>query len=77
VLDFIDDLFCCVGGCRSNCCEPPGCCEVSCDGYGESAPAKAAPAEEAAPLPKAPKADPSASFNRDRGVRVVSRTIAR
>ena len=38
---------------------------------------KAAPAEEAAPLPKAPKADPSASMHRTRSVYQASRSIVR
>jgi len=81
VLDFLDDLFCCRSKCccKPKCCDP-GCCEEvagTCCGCGvEVTPAKAAPAEKAAPLPApAPKADPSASLYRSRNVRQASRNV--
>ncbi len=65
LLDAIGDLLCCKKSC---------CCESCCDACGNGVPA-AAPAEEAAPLPPAPKADdPTASLNRG-NIRNVSRTI--
>ncbi|MDD4789747.1 MAG: hypothetical protein PHO07_21475, partial [Pirellulales bacterium] len=73
ILDIIDGLFGCRKACKTVCsqavsgCGVGGCgvggCGVSdcgCDGGAEAA----APVKEAAPLPVAPKADPSASLLR-------------
>lgn len=73
----------CRQACREKCCEPacceeaccpePACCEEACAPACCAAPAcgggapVVAPAEEAAPLPQAPQADPSASLMRHRG----------
>ena len=92
LLGLLDDLFgCrkCKGGCGG--CGEPSCCEEACGcgecGGGEvatpaaapsTAPAPApAPAEEAAPLPQAPTADPSASLMRSRSIYQASRTVVR
>ncbi len=82
VRDFLEKLFsCCNPRCKKSCCKP-ACgegCEVACGGCGvtesTAAPAKAAPAEEAAPLPAAPKADPSASLQRTRNILQASRDV--
>jgi len=66
--------------CRTGCCEA-GCCETAC-GCGGAAPAAApatAPAkapEKAAPLPQAPKADPSAAIP-SRGIYQAANTLVR
>jgi len=54
---------CCDNGC-GNACGNGGCC----GGEGGDAPAPAAGGEEAAPMPPAPMADPSASIQRGRQV---------
>jgi hypothetical protein len=76
VLELIEGLFgcdkcnaCCEAGCETGC----GC------GGTTTAPSKVAPAkapEQAAPLPTAPKADPSASIQ-SRGIYQASRSLVR
>jgi hypothetical protein len=82
VVELLENIF---GSCKK--CNDCGCeagCEVACGGT-TAAPAKApatAPAKapgkapEAAPLPKAPKADPSASIQ-SRGIYQASRSLVR
>jgi len=78
VLELLEAMF----GCK-DCCNPCGtaCCDTGC-GCGGGAPAAApaaAPAkapEQAAPLPQAPKADPSAAIP-SRGIYSASRSLVR
>jgi hypothetical protein len=69
LLDLVDNLL----GCRR--CAKPSCCETACCGTGEVAEPTEAPAEEAAPLPVAPKADASAALL-PADIYRVSRSIA-
>ncbi|MBN1589778.1 MAG: hypothetical protein JW888_09705 [Pirellulales bacterium] len=83
VRDLLEDLcslrICVYHVQKCNCCCDPGCCEESC-GCGGAAPSttapKTAPAEEAAPLPKAPLVDPSASLRPSKFYK-ASRSIVR
>ena len=81
VLELLENLF---GECK--CKSTCGGCEVCCAaGCGGAAPAsKAAPAtapakapEQAAPLPAAPKADPSAYMDSNSGIYQASRSLVR
>jgi len=83
VRDLLDGLFGCKKCCCKPVCAEPACCEEACapacceeacapaccaaPACGGGAPV-VAPAEEAAPLPQAPQADPSASLLRHRGL---------
>ena len=72
LLGALDGLFCC----KKKCCGTSKCCEATCGTCGGEAAAPAeAPAEDAAPLPKAPVVDPSASLQRSQGVYQASRSI--
>lgn len=66
LLDGLGDLFKCRRCCRKPSCCGDTCCGAGCNG-GAAAPAQA-PDTEAAPLPKAPVADPSASIYRYRRI---------
>jgi hypothetical protein len=68
LLGFLDNLMGCRKPCRTACCEAVGC------GSQGAAPA-AAPAEEASPLPIAPKADASAALVPSDIYRVSRRTV--
>jgi len=77
VLELLEKLFCCDE--RNDEC---GCSEATCGGTTvpsqkapTTAPAKAP--EKAAPLPQAPKADPSASNTNSRGIYQASRSLVR
>jgi hypothetical protein len=80
VLDLLENLFgrkCCPKP-KKSCCGPMACAPAACGGCG-GAMESATPApttEEAAPLPPAPKADPSASIIRPRQLHTASRTLA-
>ena len=85
MLELLESIFgdckkSCGKGCETGCCE--AACAVGCGQCGGAAPAKApaaAPAkapEQAAPLPQAPKADPSASIQ-SRGIYQASRSLVR
>jgi hypothetical protein len=81
VLDLLEGLFgrkCCPkpkkSCCPVACAAPAGCggCTIS----NGASPAPAPAADEAAPLPPAPKADPSASIIRPRQMHTASRALA-
>jgi len=81
VLDLLENLFgckCCAKP-KKSCCGPMACAPAAvgcgCGGAIESA-TPAPTTEEAAPLPPAPKADPSASIIRPRQLHTASRTLA-
>jgi hypothetical protein len=80
VVELLENLFGCEKGCKNGC--EAGCATAcgDCGACGGGAPAtKAAPAkapEQAAPLPAAPKADPSASIQ-SRGIYQAARSLAR
>jgi hypothetical protein len=63
LLDSLGGLFKCHRCCKTSCCEE-GCCDTCGGGAAEATAPATAPQEEAAPLPKAPVADPSASNQR-------------
>jgi hypothetical protein len=76
VVELLEDIFGSISPCKSQ----EGC-ETACGG---AAPAQKAPAtapakapEHAAPLPAAPKADPSASLDDSRGIYQASRSLVR
>ena len=66
LLDFLGGLFKCGHSCKKTSCGEEVCYDDGCGGCGggEAAAPAEAPDEEAAPLPKAPVADPSASIQR-------------
>ncbi len=80
VLDLLENLFgsrCCVKPKKSY-CGPMACAPASYGGCGviNGGATPAPTTEEAAPLPPAPKADPSASIIRPRQLHTASRTLA-
>jgi hypothetical protein len=76
LLGILDGLFNCKSSCcKSSCCCEPSCCGTCGGGGTEAASPAEAPAEEAAPLPEAPKADPTASLRRSNRVRQASRSV--
>jgi hypothetical protein len=78
-LKFVDNLFvcdkCCCGCGAVECCGVVESCGCGCGAPAPAAAPKAAPAVKEAPLPKAPKADPSASLIEPRTIHQASRSI--